>query len=270
MSNSQQRGLRRLSLVAIVAGAFLSGAKPAFATPSGLSNYPSTDIYPQGNFHFDADYFSSTSTRDANASTLGLTYGTGPERDGLFGRSEFGFDYSNSGSGVSFGNRLYLNGKTQLYNNTASGVRAVAGFYGVGTKSAGAGNFVYLLGSKSFSFGRVHAGMATSLASREVVASNRTVLQLGFDKVLSEKFIFAVDYQSGNTQFVAPGLIYVINDKAGVQLSYLRGGSEVSPRNQIYFGFDYNFGKVFAPPSTENAPAGNVGGAGGGGAGGGG
>jgi glutamine synthetase len=89
-----------------------------------------------------------------------------------------------------------------------------------------------------------------------VIPENRTVLQLGYDRAINDKFIFAADFQSGSTQFFAPGIIYNINDKAGIQVSYLRGGSDVNPRNQIYFGFDYNFGRS-APttPAEPEAPA---------------
>ncbi len=274
MSNSQLRGLRRISFVATVAlvgGALLGGVKPAYATPSGLSNYPSTDIYPRGTFHFDADYFASTDTRTANFSTTGLEYGVGPERDGLFGRTEFGVDYLNSGADRSFGDRLLFNAKTQLYNNAAAGTRVTFGFYGAGAKSSGGGNWLNLLGSKAFSFGRVTVGAAYALRE-SAITGNRTVLQLGFDRAINEKFIFAADYQSGSGQFFAPGIIYLINDKAGIQVSYLRGGSGIEPRNQLYFGFDYNFGRTFIPPTSPNAPAGagGAGGAGGGAGGGGG
>lgn len=264
---------RRISLFAtgfaLLGGALLGGAKPAHATGSGLSNYPSTDIYPKGNLHYDADYFASTSGSTGNFSSTGLEYGAGPERDGLFGRSEFGLDYANSG-GASFGNRLFFNAKTQLFNNSKSGVRATLGVYGFGTKRSGAANWVNLLGSKAFSFGRITVGGAYATQGSNVTG-NRSVLQLGYDKAINDKFIFAADYQSGKGQFIAPGLIYLINDKAGVELSYLRGGSAISPRNQIYFGFDYNFGKVYAPPTAPDAPAGDAGAGGaGGGAGGGG
>ncbi len=240
------------------------GSEKASATPAGLSNYPSTDIYTKHNYHFDADTFTDTSG-DSLGTSMGLTYGLGPERDGVFGRSEIGFDYvSSAGGGINFGKRLLANGKTQLYNNDASQTRVVAGFYGVGSKAIGAGNWIYLLGAKAFDFGRVHVGVAHALRD-SVVTGNQTVLQLGYDKALNKDFIFAVDYQSGSGQFIAPGIIYNINDKAGIQVSYLRGGSQIGPRNQIYFGFDYNFGKVGAPATEGGGATDGVGGAGGGG-----
>jgi hypothetical protein len=231
----------------------------AQATPSGLSNYPSTDIYPNGGFHFDSDYFSGINNggRVTTGSSIGLEYGFGRNADGFGGRNEFGVDFLTFPNTDTDGfEKFLLNGKTQLFNSDASATRVVAGFYGVGSRKAGAGNWVYLLGSKAFgNAGRFHLGVAQSLASRSVIPSNRTVLQLGYDKALTDKLIFSADFQSGSSQFIAPGLIYNINDKAGIQISYLRGGSDVSPRNQIYFGFDYNFGRgAPAAPADEDAP----------------
>ncbi len=266
--------LRRFSLaatgIALLGGALLGGVKPAAATPSGLSNYPSTDIYPKGNLHFDADYFASTNGTSSNFSLFGLEYGAGPERDGLFGRSEFGLDYVNSVGGLNHGDRVLLNAKTQLYNNSDAGLRATFGVYGFGSRELGAANWLNLLGSKAFSFGRVTVGVAHATRKSTLVGS-RTVLQLGYDKAINDKFIFAADYQSGKGQFISPGIIYLLNDKAGIELSYLRGGEAIGDRNQLYFGFDYNFGKVYVAPTSPDAPAGagGAGGAGGGGGGGG-
>ncbi|HEX8463600.1 MAG TPA: hypothetical protein VF627_03195, partial [Abditibacterium sp.] len=215
--------------MSLLAGSLLS-LKPASATPSGLSAYPAPNIYPKGNLHFDADYFGATNGNGSNFSTFGLTYGAGPEKDGLFGRSEFGFDYVNNTAGLNNGNRLLFNAKTQLYNNSAKGLKASVGLYGFGSRSLGVGNWVSVLGSKAFNFGRVTVGGAYATRSN-IVAGSRGVLQLGFDKAITEKVIFAIDYQSGKGQFLAPGVIYRLNDKAGIELSYFRGGSQVANRN---------------------------------------
>lgn len=260
---------------ALAVAGTLAGSKPADATPSGLTFYPSTDIYGKGTFHFDADTYFSTSLNNATATSLGLSYGAGPDTNGTLGRSEFGFDYVTSNtSRISFSNRLLFNAKTQLYNNDASQTRVVAGFWGVGNagsrsdieggRSVFPGNVGYLLASKNFEFGRIHAGVAHSFASDRVLSPSgnsdpdKTYLQLGYDKVFANnKLQFTVDYYSGKSALsaIAPGIIYYLNDKAGIQLGYVRyNDSSISPRNQIYFGFDYNFG-----PGTEkvnsDAPA---------------
>ena len=258
MVNFSSRTLRPLSVLPLALAAALSVLpQAAQATPSGLSNYPSTDIYPNGGFHFDSDYFSGLNNggRVTTGSSIGLEYGFGRNADGVGGRNEVGVDFLTFPTNTNAGQRFLLNGKTQLYNNDAAATRIVAGFYGVGSRRIAAGNWIYLLGSKAFgTAGRIHLGVAQSVASRSVIPDNRTVLQLGYDRALTSKLIFSADFQSGSTQFFAPGLIYNLNDKAGIQVSYLRGGSAVSPRNQIYFGFDYNFGRS-APVTQPEAPA---------------
>lgn len=267
LSNSKVRGLSRLlATTAVVATAFVASAllvaRPASATPGGLTFYPSTDIYGKGNFHFDADLF----TRNLNQNALisnGISVGAGPDRDGVFGRSEFGLDYFSGGSAlsnsISADNRVFLNAKTQLYNNEASATRVVAGVFGLGKKgNLGTGNtsfppnVAYLLGSKNFSFGRVHLGVAQALASRSTIATpdggdDRTFLQLGYDKLFADgKFQFTFDAYTGKSAYsvAAPGLIYYFNNRASFQVGYVRFNdkSVLPSRDQAYLAFDYNFG----------------------------
>jgi hypothetical protein len=237
--------------VAAVAGALVS-SKPASATAAGLTFYPSTDIYSKGNFHFDADYFFNEKARfGSDASTFGLSYGVGPETDGAFGRSEVGFDYVTNSGDLSVGKRLSFNAKTQLYNNDDSQTRVVAGIWGLGSRSASAPNVGYLLGSRNFEFGRIHVGVARAL--RDVVGDDRNFIQLGYDKVFADgKLQFTTDYYSGKSAIsaLAPGIIYYLNDKAAVQLGYIRYNNR-DLGEQIYFGFDYNFGGSSNPtPGT--------------------
>lgn len=270
-------------------GAALSAAAAAFcvtpqsaqATPAALSFYPATDIYGKGNFHFDSDQFFGSGSR-TTASAIGLEYGAGPDRDGVFGRTEFGLDYVTGGSGfsntISGGKRLLFNAKTQLYNNDASATRIVAGFWGAGSR----GNLVtgdtvfppdigYLLASKNFTFGRIHAGVAHSFAKKAVITTpgggdDRTYLQLGYDRVLNKKFQVTADFYSGKSaaSLFSPGVIYYLNEKSDFQLGYLRYNDQsINPRNQVYLGFDYNFGGApsaappAATPTSPVAPATN-------------
>ncbi|MDF2439180.1 MAG: hypothetical protein JWN98_164 [Abditibacteriota bacterium] len=241
----------------------------ASATPSTLGFYPSTDIYGRGVFHYDADSYGRATRADA-AVTTGLTYGIGPDRDGIFGRSEVGLDYTLSLGGVapsSFGvegqKRLTGNIKTQLFNNDASATRVVAGIWGIGDAEIFAPNVAYVTGSRSFQFGRVHLGLARSLSDRSVVAtpsgnSDRTNLHLGYDRYFANnKLQFAVDYYSGKSGYsgIQPTLYYYINDKANFGLGLMRfNDSTVAPaRNQVYLCFDYNFGGS-TPPVVETTP----------------
>ena len=255
-----------------IAGA-LCGAKSANATPAGLTFYPSTDIYGSGNYHFDADTFvgADDSKTGAQVSSIGLTYGFGDGSDSTFGRSEIGFDYlanyfnndftlqdDGSKSGYSTGQRMLFNAKTQLFNNEDT--RVVAGIWGLGSKAVFAPNVAYVTGSKNFSFGRVHLGVARSLQSENVVGEDRTNLTVGYDKVFAGgKLQFTVDYYTGDNTYsaLAPGLIYYINDKAAVQIGYIRPNDAVAfgAKNQVYLGFDYNFGGSLDKKVPESAPA---------------
>jgi hypothetical protein len=241
---------------AVVAGAVTS-ATPANATAAGLTFYPSTDIYGAGNYHFDSDTFIGEIDGvdgDANITSIGLSGGFGKEDDSTFGRNEAGFDYFTNSGSSSLKSRLWFNAKTQLFNNEDT--RVVAGAWGVGSKSALAPNVAYVVGSKNFEFGRVHLGVARSLQDKDIVGKDRTNLQLGYDKVFADgKFQFTLDYYTGDTSYsaLAPGIIYYINDKAAVQLGYVKPNSEgaFGFNSQIYLAFDYNFGGS----RTEGAPA---------------
>lgn len=251
-----------------IAGA-LCGAKSAHATPAGLTFFPSTDIYGAGNYHFDADTFvdSGSSNTGAQVNSIGLTYGFGKEDDSAFGRNEIGFDYVSNYFGISAntGERLLLNAKTQLFNNEDT--RVVAGIWGVGNKKLYAPDVAYITGSKNFSFGRVHLGVARSLQKEEIVGKDRTNLTVGYDKVFAGgKLQFTVDYYSGKNTYsaLAPGLIYYINDKAAVQVGYIKPNDETlfGAKSQVYLGFDYNFGgsrteaaPAPAPETSTSAPA---------------
>jgi hypothetical protein len=250
---------------ALAVAGTLVGSKPAAATPSGLTFYPSTDIYGKGVFHFDADTFFDQDIRNGSAvSSIGLQYGAGPDNDGAFGRTEFGFDVAtNPFGGVNFGDRLAFNAKTQLYNNDDAQTRVVAGIWGLGSKKLFAPNVIYLTGSKNFEFGRIHLGVANSLASKGTIGtSNRTFLTAGYDKVFANnKLQFTVDYYSGKSTIsaIAPGIIYYLNDRSDFQLGFVKFNNSAF-RDNIYLGFDYNFGPgtdrvVDEAPATETSTA---------------
>lgn len=264
--------LGSIAAVAVAAGVLGAGIKPAGATPATLGFYPAPDIYPKGNFHLDVDTYGNGTRMDASTS-YGLTYGIGPEKDGIFGRSEIGFDYVNTlggsvplnpdtGKNLSGTNRLLYNAKTQLYNNDKSGVRLVAGFWGVGSKDIFAPDVGYILGAKSFSWGRVSAGVAHSFAKDATISTlsgqhDKTYLHVAYDKMLTKKLQFVVDYYSGKSAIsgVQPTLYYYVNEKASFGVGYFRLNSkDIFPtRNQVYLCFDYNFGGGSSTP--EPAPA---------------
>lgn len=255
----------------VMAGAILGGAAPkAEATPSTLGFYPSTDVYGKNNFHLDVDTYGQGVRTDFP--TVGLTYGIGPDTSGFFGRSEIGADYFLTQAQTSGGNaaRLFGNAKTQIFDNPTSGTRAVVGVWGLGSKRIFAPSVGYILGSKTFDFGRVHLGIAHAFADRDTVStpnghSSRTNLQLGYDRYFAgNKLQFAVDFYSGKSSYsgIQPTLYYYINPQANFGIGLFRlNDSSVQPRNQVYLCFDYNFGKGApkdpAPeaPTPETAPA---------------
>lgn len=273
MNNTHGSMNRRKSAVltgaalAMVGMGLQATTEKAGASPSGLTFVPSTDIYTKSNFHFDADTVGQ-GTRMNGFMSYGLSAGIGPERDGAFGRTEVGLDYFGSILGASTGGisthkRFWLNAKTQLYNNSENGTRVVAGFWGLGDKAIASPNYGYLLGSKSFDFGRVHLGVARSFANRTSIVTpagnaDKTSLQLGFDRVFGGgKWQFTADYYTGKGGYNAfsPGLIYYMNEKSDFQIGLIRFNdkSVLPSRNQIYIGFDYNFGKG-APATPAPAP----------------
>lgn len=256
---------RRLALgaAAIAMGAaVLSTARPALATDSGLGFYPTADIYPSGNFHFDVDTFGNGLKTDLTNS-VGLEYGFGKGGDGLFGRNEIGVDYlTSTGSGFAFPaakDRIALNFKTQLYNNDKSGTRVALGVAGLGSRRNFGSTDARLLGYKTFGFGRIHAGVWRAFGRGGI--SDTGGLQLGFDRTIAKNTIIGADWRTGPTGFFAPCIIYNLNDKAGIEACIGRANSNgISPRWQTYLAFDYNFdfkkgdaGPV-NPPNLNTAP----------------
>lgn len=232
--------------LAVLVSAF--AASTASATPSTLGFYPSTDIYGRGNFHLDVDNYAADDL-ESDLPSVGLTYGFGNDTSRPLGRNEVGFDYF-FGDADNIGDKLTFNIKTQLFDDSDKGVRVVAGGWGLGSTDAAAPNYLYLLGSKTFDFGRVHLGVAHAL-NDDVVTEDKTSLHVAYDRLLSSRLQFAVDYYTGEGELsgVQPSLYYSINPNASFGLGYFvpnNGGD-----NSIYLSFDYNFGA----PAPEPNPA---------------
>lgn len=245
----------------LAASAAFLAAKPAQATPATLGFYPATDIYGDKVFHFDADRYSTTDFRGAGSfDTAGLTYGIG-DREGAFGRSEIGFDYALNGVAGKADNQLFYNAKTQLYNNSDNGTRVVGGIWLAGpSNNIGVSNTGYILGSKSFSFGRIHAGIAHAFTDKNIGgnAADTTFVQLGFDRAITSKLLFAADYYSGESAIsgIQPTIYYAVNDKASFGIGYFfnKEINGVGDNDQLYLCFDYNFGGPKSSPPAEGSP----------------
>ncbi len=261
MKNTQ---LLALGLVAV--GATTLASRPAHALPSSLGAYPSTDIYSKGNIHVDVDSYGSTNFKTEVLPTQGLTYGIGPDKTGVLGRSEVGYDYNFSSAGaIKFTNRIFFNAKTQLFNDDKQQIRVVAGGWDLGSSSANP-NYVYLLGSKNVNkIGRFHLGYAygltkglfnTTSAAGVTTAPGRSSLQLGYDRLITPKLQFVTDYYSGKSGFagIQPTIYYSVNDKASFGLGYFRlNNRQAAVKDQIYLAFAYNFDFNRAAPSAGNS-----------------
>lgn len=251
---SLRRFLTRALPVAGLAASALCVATPAHATPSLLGFYPSSDIYGDGITHLNVTtYGAAFKTNIANS--VGLSYGLG-DRDKPLGRAEFGFDYLTNGSnlGLSTQQSVFGNVKTQLYNSNGSGTRLVAGGWLLGDSKTNP-NIVYLLGAKAFNFGRVHVGYARALTRGVYKQTN--YLQLGYDRAITKRILFAADFYSGGSAIsgVQPSLYYAVNDKASFGIGIFRANSSASrPRFQTYIGFDYNFGGPVNSPPSQGSP----------------
>ncbi len=251
---SLRRSLTRVLPFAGLAAVALSVATPAHATPSLLGFYPSSDIFADQIYHLNVTtYGAAFKTNIANS--VGLSYGLG-DRDKPLGRTEFGFDYLTNGSGLGLSTQqsVFGNVKTQLYNNSDSGTRLVAGGWLLGDSSANA-NVVYLLGAKAFDFGRVHVGYARALTKG--IYGQANYLQLGYDRAITDRILFAADFYSGGSAIsgVQPSVYYAINDKASFGIGIFRANSSASsPRYQTYIGFDYNFGGPVNSPPSQGSP----------------
>lgn len=183
---------------------FLAGA--ACATPSTLIWIPSTDVQTDS-IHLGIDALSSAGDADDPATDFGLTFGNG--------KYEWGVDYF---EGID--DPIYLNAKALLKDETPTSPRLVAGVYSYGTDDATAYDIFYLLGSKSFGFGRLTAGYG--IGRKEALGDDNAMVLLGYDKMLSDEWGFAMDYQSGKSPFGAfsAGVTYVINPKTSVIIGY--------------------------------------------------
>ena len=260
MKNTQ---LLALGLVAL--GAITLASRPAHALPSSLGFYPSTDIYTKGNIHLDVYSYNSTKF-DQNFPAQGITYGVGPDKTGVIGRTEVGYDYAFGNGSLSFGKRISFNAKTQLFNDDKQQIRVVAGGWILGD-SATNPNYGYLLASKNVNkIGRFHVGYAHGFSKGVFVAasgngraSGRDSLQLSYDRLITPKLQFVTDFYSGKGPYagVQPTVYYSVNDKASFGLGYFRTNNRSfasASRDQIYVSFAYNFdfNKPAPVPANSN------------------
>jgi hypothetical protein len=256
------QSIRKVAMAGVAVAAGVAMTRPAAATPSGLINLPSTDIYEKGTIHLDIDYIRFLKDSGFKADDqlgAGVTYGLGPGTDRIFGRSEIGLDYNINRLAAApsgLGKNLFFNAKTQLYNNDEQGLRATLGVFNVGDESSSY-RPIYVNASKNFGekVGRVHLGYIRTLAN-DINPGDEDAIQIAYERKITNKLLFLAEYATGDGPFGALGgsLAYYIDDRSAVQLAYSRLNSSAFPqRNFIYVGYDINFGSTGAAAPEPNA-----------------
>lgn len=191
-------------LLILVCLAAFAGA--AFATPSTLVWIPSTDIQPAEALHFGVDVYDPSD--GDTLSVFGLTIGAGKSVEG-------GIDYL---SMPGQQDPVRFNAKAAVLKEGDGVPAVVLGVYDFGGDAAS--NIVYALGSKSFSFGRITFGYG--IGKEDVLGPDNNMVFLGYDKVLTDKWWFAADYQSGESAFgaVSAGVAYTISPNSSLLVGY--------------------------------------------------
>jgi hypothetical protein len=251
----------------ITAAAVLLAPLPARADGNSLIGYPQSNVTARNAFHFDWDTVGIKAGTNV-FSAAGVTFGLGSglrggkdksDKDGILGRTEIGVDYLLTAGDVvptfaSAHDRFFFNFKTQLYNNDKAGTRVVVGGYNIGVNELGTSRDLYVLTSKEdrrlgkLQFGLAHAfgeefGLKTPAGN-----ADRTYLQLSYNRHVWQRLYGAYAGYTGlsaqSRQSVA--LAYYLDNtyKGSFAIGYLRYNDDsVRPgRDQIYFGFDYDWG----------------------------
>ena len=262
--------MRRIGITwgLLAAAAVLLAPLPARADGNSLIGYPQTNVLARNAFHFDWDTVGVKAATNV-FSAAGVTFGLGSklrgrqdqtDNNGLLGRTEIGVDYlltagENVPTFTSTAQRFYFNFKTQLYADDAPWrTRLVVGGYNIGGNALGTARELYLLTSKeSAAFGKLQLGVTHAFGAEfglKTPAGNadRTYFQLSYNRHMWQRLFGAYAGYSGlstqSRQSVA--VAYYLDDtyKSSFALGYLRYNDEsVRPqRDQVYFGFDYDWG----------------------------
>ena len=160
---------------------------PASATPSTLIWIPSGDVQPSGTVHAGIDDYFGRHGGHVPAD-FGITFGVR--------RAEIGVDV------LSGADDVFLNAKLLVAPETRRRPQIAFGAYGLALTSAAPDyNMLYLIGAKTFPWGRVHLGLLRG--SRAALGPDNVMLLAGVERQLSDKWWAAIDYQSGDSAFGA-------------------------------------------------------------------
>ena len=253
----------------IAATAMVLVPLPVRADGNSLIGYPQTNIIPKNAFHLDVD------TVGVNAKTnvfsaIGITYGlgsglrgrsegsTGADNNSILGRTEVGVDYlltagATVPTSVPSHDRFYFNFKTQLYDNEKTQTRLVVGGYNLGANSLATARQLYILVSEQHSWGKIQIGLQHAFGKEEGLITpagnaDRTYVQLSYNRHVWQRLFAAyagVTGQSSQSRQSVAVAYYVDKSYQGsFALGYLLyNDKSIRPqRNQVYFGFDYDWG----------------------------
>jgi hypothetical protein len=202
--------MRILTMAVLSVGVFLGSCIPALATPSTIIFIPSTDVQAPKTTHFGIDsYFTfNNSEGTTNIVDTGLTWG--------FKKFEIGVDHI-GGQDDPF----LVNAKFQITPEKGKmPAIAIGGYNFGGNKNALAGNLAYLLGSKTFKFGRLQLGYQH--ADKDRVGTDQDMVLASWDRQFNKKWWGAVDYASGDSAFgaLSAGFAYSFAENTSVIFGY--------------------------------------------------
>jgi len=251
----------------LAAAAVLLSPLPARADGNSLIGYPQTNILAKNAFHVDWD------TVGVNAKTnvfsaIGVTYGLGSgllgrssdgsDKNGVLGRAEVGVDYLLTAGPtvptfVPTNERFYFNFKMQLYNDDKTQTRVVVGGYNLGANSLATARELYVLASEQRSWGKIQIGVQHAFGHEEGLKTpagnaDRTYVQLSYNRHVWQRLFAAyagVTGQSTQSRQSVAASYYLDNTYQGsFAIGYLvYNDRSIRPqRNQVYFGFDYDWG----------------------------
>lgn len=249
------------------AAALMLAPVQARADGNSLIGYPQSNIIAKNAFHVDWDTVGTGPKTDV-FSAIGITYGLGSglrgrrgdgsDKNGFLGRAEVGIDYlltagTTVPTFVPTNERFYMNFKVQVYQDDATKTRVVAGMYNLGANSLRTARELYLLVSEDRPWGKIQVGVTHAFGKEEGLKTpaghaDRTYFQLSYNRHLWQRLFGAYAGYSGKStqsrQSVAVAY-YVDNTyKGSFAIGYLLyNDKSVRPsRNQVYFGFDYDWG----------------------------
>jgi hypothetical protein len=252
----------------------LWGASRTFAVDNN-----STRIGPYKEWHLE-DIYMGDGFQTNGHTAVGMTYGLGPDKSTLFGRTEVGFDYVLSAgpySGVSIpsgtspeGNngslpglfsgptltpaqRTFWGAKTQLYEDPKTMTRLVIGGYLWGPHEANAGDLGFLAISRQtkkdgyFHLGVVHSFAGTQAIKTRAGHSDHWFGQIDYAYQLKPRLVGGFNCYTGRSteSAIFPAIIYFISDdyNSSVTLGDFHfWDKSVRPdADQTYVQFDYYF-----------------------------